>query len=82
MRLPRDISGEQLAQRLKLFGYRVTRQTGSHLRLTSTSRGDEHHITIPRHPSLRVGTLSGILGDVATYLGIDRTELVQALFGD
>jgi predicted RNA binding protein YcfA (HicA-like mRNA interferase family) len=36
----------------------VTRQTGSHLRLTTLERG-EHHVTIPRHTSLRVGTLAG-----------------------
>jgi predicted RNA binding protein YcfA (HicA-like mRNA interferase family) len=57
VRLPRDISGEDLARLLKRYGYQTTRQTGSHMRLTSTHRGDEHHITIPRHKSLRVGTL-------------------------
>ncbi len=82
MRLPRDVSGEQLAKLLKRYGYQVTRQTGSHMRLTSTYRGEEHHITIPRHASLRVGTLSGILSDVAEYLGIDKAQLVQELFGD
>lgn len=35
MRLPRDLSGEALAQRLRALGYRVTRQSGSHLRLTT-----------------------------------------------
>ncbi|MEK7770741.1 MAG: type II toxin-antitoxin system HicA family toxin [candidate division NC10 bacterium] len=30
------------------MGYRVTRQTGSHLRLTTLERG-EHHVTVPRH---------------------------------
>jgi hypothetical protein len=28
-----------------------------------------------------VGTLSAILGDVATYLGIDRDDLSGRLFG-
>ncbi len=82
MRLLRDVRGEQLAKLLKRYGYQVTRQTGSHVRLTSTYRGEEHHITIPRHASLRVGTLSGILSDVAEYLGIDKAQLVQELFGD
>ena len=49
MRLPRDVLGEALAQALKAFGYTITRQTGSHLRLTTQTQG-EHHITIPRHP--------------------------------
>ena len=42
--------------------------------------GHDHHVTVPRHNPLRVGTLSGILGDVAEYLKIDRDELVRQLF--
>jgi predicted RNA binding protein YcfA (HicA-like mRNA interferase family) len=80
VRLPRDLSGEELAELLKRYGYEVTRQTGSHVRLT-TMEGGEHHITIPNHKSLRVGTLSAILRDVAEHLGISRQELQEALFG-
>src|SRR5206468_2544366 len=63
LRLPRDVSGDDLAKALGALGYRLTRQTGSHLRLTTTERG-EHHVTVPRHAALRVGTLAGVLGDV------------------
>lgn len=48
MKLPRDLSGSDLAKRLNALGYQITRQTGSHLRLTTQENG-EHHITIPRH---------------------------------
>ena len=65
MKLPRDVSGDQLAHAPRHLGYGVSRQTGSHLRLT-TQRCGEHHVTIPRHGAPRVGTLAGILGDVAT----------------
>jgi hypothetical protein len=47
MRLPRDFSGDQLAILLRRYGYEVTRQTGSHMRLTTTQEG-EQHVTIPR----------------------------------
>lgn len=60
MKLPRDLSGEALARLLRRYGYEVTRQTGSHIRLTSRV-GEEHHLTIPAHESLRVGTLNAIL---------------------
>lgn len=80
MRLPRDLSGDELARRLRRYGYEPTRQTGSHLRLTSTSQGTEHHLTVPRHDSLRIGTLSAILADVAGYVGLERDELIQQLF--
>lgn len=80
MKLPRDVSGERLATALGRLGYEVTRQTGSHLRLTRP--GDpEHHLTIPRHAALRVGTLNAILTDVASNLSITRDELLDQLFG-
>ena len=80
MKLPRDMGGEELAALLGSYGYKITHQTGSHIRLTSTSKGLEHHITIPRHKPLRVGTLSSIVNDIATYLEIERHKLVAQLF--
>jgi predicted RNA binding protein YcfA (HicA-like mRNA interferase family) len=80
MRLPRDVSGDNLAQALRIFGYHATRQTGSPVRLTTQEQG-EHHITIPRHHPLRVGTLSAILSAVAEHLDINREELSKRLFG-
>ena len=78
MRLPRDWSGEILAKSLERYGYEITRQTGSHLRLT-TQEGGEHHVTVPRHSSLRVGTLNAILKDVAGHPGLERDELLAEL---
>ena len=80
MKLPRDFSGADLAKRLGRLGYAVTRQTGSHLRL-STSERDQHHVTIPNHDPLKVGTLAAILNDVAAHLEISRSQLIQRLFG-
>ena len=79
MKLPRDISGADLAKALKSLGYEVTRQTGSHMRVTTTV-GGEHPVTIPQHNSLRVGTLAGILYDVAAHLGLSREELLTKIF--
>ncbi len=80
MRLPRDLSADELVAALKALGYQVTRQTGSHLRLT-TRQQDEHHLTIPRYNPLRVGTLRSILTDVASHFGVNRDEVVERLFG-
>jgi predicted RNA binding protein YcfA (HicA-like mRNA interferase family) len=79
VRLPRDLSGTDLARALGKLGYEATRQTGSHMRLTTQENG-EHHITIPRHDPLRVGTLSAILSDVAVHFGTNRDEIVRRLF--
>lgn len=81
MRLPRDLAGTELVALLRRYGYEVTRQTGSHIRLTSRLRGTEHHVTIPRHQQLRLGTLSSILSDVASYLERTRGEVAEELFG-
>jgi hypothetical protein len=43
--------------------------------------GKEHHVTVPRHPALRLGTLAGILKDVADHLGMDRDMLIERLLG-
>ena len=79
MRLPRDVSGRDLARLLEVYGYTITRQTGSHLRLT-TVQGGEHHLTIPDHPALRVGTLSAIIGEVAAHFQLEKQQVVERLF--
>ena len=80
MKLPRDISGTELAKALGRYGYTVTRQTGSHLRLT-TQTGGEHHITIPSHLHLRIGTLNAILVEAAQHLRKDKSELILEIWG-
>ena len=80
MKLPRDVDGADLAHTLERLGYQTIRQTGSHLRLASTVKGKEHHVTVPIHSPIKVGTLDRILNDVDSYLGIDRTALVDRLF--
>ncbi|APB34763.1 YcfA family protein [Gloeomargarita lithophora Alchichica-D10] len=79
MRLPRDITGEALVKALKRFGYKIVRQTGSHIRLTTQS-GGEHHITIPHHSPLKSGTLNAILKDIAAHFKISRDDLLKQLF--
>ena len=80
MKLPRDLSGAALAKALGRVGYQVTRQTGSHMRLT-TDQPEQHHITIPTHDPLKVGTLAAILADVAEHLKVGREDLIRRLFG-
>jgi predicted RNA binding protein YcfA (HicA-like mRNA interferase family) len=79
MRVPRDLSGAELIRRLEKLGYAATRQSGSHIRLTTRENG-EHHVTVPSHDPLRVGTLSAILAAVATHHDIDRDQLLKRLF--
>lgn len=80
MKLPRDLSGPELVRRLARLDYEVTRQTGSHMRLSTQTKG-EHHVTIPNHDPLRIGTLGAILTSVAAHHGLSRDELFRRLFG-
>lgn len=80
MKIPRDLSGKDLITLLRFYGYQVSRQTGSHIRLTTQSKG-EHHITIPNHSPIKIGTLSAILDGVAQHFGVSRNDVMNALFG-
>lgn len=80
MRLPRDLTGAQLIRALAKLGYSDTRQTGSHVRLTSAQPA-QHHITVPLHDPLRIGTLAAILADVARAQCVSRDDLLKTLFG-
>ena len=80
MRLPRDITGTELAKALAKLGYTVDHQRGSHMRLT-TRQGGEHHVTIPAHDPLKIGTLNAILRDIGAHARLERAELLTLLFG-
>ncbi|MBF0555576.1 MAG: type II toxin-antitoxin system HicA family toxin [Nitrospirae bacterium] len=81
-KIPRDLSGRDFAALLSRYGYEITRQSGSHIRLTSTHGNVKHRITIPAHSPLKIGTLSNILRDLAEGLHRDKDSLVKELFKD
>jgi predicted RNA binding protein YcfA (HicA-like mRNA interferase family) len=65
---------------LSTLGYHVTRQTGSHIRLTCDSP-TTHSLTVPNHVPLNTGTLSAILADVAAHRHMEKATLIEILFG-
>jgi len=80
VRLPRDLTGAQLIRALAKLGYTATRQTGSHVRLTCESPS-QHHITVPLHDPLRIGTLAAMLSAVADIHGLTRDQLQLKILG-
>ena len=78
MKIPRDLSGAELAKALRALGYERARQDGSHIRLT-TARGGQHHVTVPNHSPIKLGTLTGILKAVAAHHKLTVEELVRTL---
>jgi predicted RNA binding protein YcfA (HicA-like mRNA interferase family) len=79
MKRPRDISTKKLIGALKQFGYAPTRQTGSHIRLT-TERGGQHHITVPQKRQLTIGKINAVLWEMVRHHRITRPELLVMLF--
>jgi predicted RNA binding protein YcfA (HicA-like mRNA interferase family) len=79
MKLPRDLSGEQIAKKLEKIGYIKTKQTGSHIKLTRNTDSGDHHITIPNHDPVKVGTLNNIITDLSQSLKINKEEVIKIL---
>ena len=80
MKKPRDISSTELIRRLKPFGYSVSRQVGSHIRLT-TEQGGQHHITIPAKRNLTIGKISAVIWELVRHFQLPRKEVTQRVFG-
>jgi predicted RNA binding protein YcfA (HicA-like mRNA interferase family) len=78
MKLPRDLNGDEVVKGLRRVGYEATRQKGDHVYMT-TRRNGEHHVTVPLHKPLKVGTLAAILDSVAAHLGIAREVLLREM---
>jgi len=75
----RNVSGQDLIKVLMKYGYEVIRQKGSHIRLSHITTQGTHHITIPNHDPLRLGTFNAIISDVADHLQISKDEIISKL---
>jgi predicted RNA binding protein YcfA (HicA-like mRNA interferase family) len=79
MRLPRDLSGRDLAKGLcRHWDYREIHQTGSHILLQTETPGHQR-IPIPAHKSLKVGTLNEILRQIANHKGVTRQAILESI---
>ena len=79
MRIPKDINGSELIDALTKLGYSKRKQVGSHIKLTSMHKG-EHHITIPNHSPIKIGTLNNMLKDIAGHYEISKENLIRKIF--
>jgi len=80
VKIPRDLSARELIHVLEPLGYSISRQRGSHIRLTTAANG-EHHVTLPNHSPIKLGTLNSILSGIAEHHLMSREELISLLFG-
>ena len=80
-KVPRDLTGIELVRLLNREGFRVVRQTGSHIRLESSQTGNAGFaITIPNHSPIKIGTLNAILAEVSGHLGKTKAQLINYWF--
>jgi predicted RNA binding protein YcfA (HicA-like mRNA interferase family) len=74
VKTPRDVSATDLIKALRVLDYVITRQKGSHIRIT-TNRDGQNHEVIPNHSPIKVGTLQGILKRIAAHHHLTVDEL-------
>jgi predicted RNA binding protein YcfA (HicA-like mRNA interferase family) len=79
MKSPRSLSGKALIKLLKLYGYEITSQRGSHIKITTQLNG-EHHLAIPNHNPIKTGTLNAILRQVAEHLDKSKEDIFKEFF--
>ena len=70
MKLPRDLSGDEVVRALRRLGFQQVRQAGSHVRMV---RGPAR-VTVPLHGAIVPGTLKSILRQAS--LTIDELRAV------
>lgn len=79
MKLPRDLSGEQLVRaRCRKWEYRRTGQVGSHVVLETDSPSHQR-LVVPAHKTLRVGTLNAILRTVSMHKSVSKDEILKTI---
>ncbi len=78
MKLPRGLPADRLIRVMERLGYSVIRQKGSHVRLRHVGP-PPHMISIPLHPTLKIGTIHSILSEVAQARAITIESIVEIL---
>jgi predicted RNA binding protein YcfA (HicA-like mRNA interferase family) len=71
------LSGKDIVQSLEALGFSITRQKGSHIRLSRFSVNSTEHVTIPNHSELDKGTEKSIIRSLQAFL---NEEEIQAIF--
>jgi predicted RNA binding protein YcfA (HicA-like mRNA interferase family) len=79
MKLPRDLSGEELVKHLsKHWGYQRVHQVGSHV-ILQTEQPTPHRVAVPAHAALRIGTLNSILSAVALHKNVTKEDVLKGI---
>lgn len=79
MKIPRDLSGRELADALaRYWDYHEVHQSGSHI-ILDTDDPSHQRIAVPAHRHLKLGTLNAILRMVATHKGVSKQDILKTV---
>jgi predicted RNA binding protein YcfA (HicA-like mRNA interferase family) len=79
MKLPRNISGDQLADHIcQRWEYTRINQVGSHIMLRTETPSRSRQV-IPAHTPMRIGTFSKILSQIAEHKQVTREDILRDL---
>jgi predicted RNA binding protein YcfA (HicA-like mRNA interferase family) len=79
MKLPRDLSGEDLIAHLsKHWGYAKVHQVGSHV-ILQTEEPSHHRVAVPAHKPLKIGTLNAILSSIAAHKNVSKQSILKGV---
>jgi len=79
MKSSRSLSAKDVIKLLKMYGYEVVSQRGSHIKITTQLNG-QHHLAIPNHDPIKIGTLNAILRQVAEHHNQTKEDVIRKLF--
>ena len=49
--------------------------------MITTQQGGEHHLAIPNHNPLKIGTLNGIVSQLSMHFKLPKEQVLKDLFG-
>jgi len=79
VRIPRDLYGRDFANHLvRRWAFRELRQTGSHI-ILRTEEPSGLTVSVPAHRPLRVGTLAGLLEEIANHKNVSTETILHKL---
>jgi len=71
VKLPRDLAGADTMKALRRLGFSVTRQEGSHIRMSKGAT----HVTVPNHKTVLSKTLQSVLRQA----GVSLADFIDSL---
>ncbi len=62
------LSGKEIIKGLESIGFSITRQKGSHIRLSRFSLNNTEHVSIPNHDEIDKGTQKSIIRSLKPFI--------------